>query len=152
MSKKIQKYASPYSSIDQVPEHLRFSRLQEMYQDDDLWQEFLEDQYIEEGYSENFERSLRRTGCLWKEFCEAKNEHHGFASPVTVNEWLDELSETMSLQTVFSPYLSILNRFYYFLMLNIDYPHTYNPVEFSIQMYDLSETVWEKRHNHGGSR
>ena len=152
MSKKVEIYASSYASIEDIPSHLRYENLRDAYESTDLWQEFLADQYFGEGHSDRYTSRLETIGNHWKAFCKEKGEHHGFATPRTVNRWFKYLAEERELTTVYSPYLSTLNRFYHFLMLNINYPHTYNPVKFSIQLFEFSERVWETRHETGGNK
>jgi hypothetical protein len=77
----------------------------------------------------------------WKQLCKEQGCHHALASPHPICEWCEELLETRKPITVSRGYVRVLNTFYRYLMWNIEYPHTYNPVQFAAAEFETVSQV-----------
>ncbi|MDB2281292.1 hypothetical protein PM030_05335 [Halorubrum ezzemoulense] len=139
---KFTDFRSVYESFEEIPSHRRLSNYEEDFREDDIWMEYLNDQYPVEEYSEEYMRDIHRSGSRWKSFSESFDVHHAFTNPNIVDKWCKYLLQDMSKRSAKANYLTRINKFYRYLVWHIDYPHTYNPLQYAVSEYKLPNEVW----------
>jgi hypothetical protein len=142
ITEKFTDLRSPYESFGAIPEHRRLSNYEEEFKNTDIWAAYFESQYNPETHSESYIRDIDRVENWWKTFCEDHNTHHALATPNLVNEWCKQLLENMTEYSAKINYFVRLNKFYRYLVWNIDYPHWYNPIQYAVCEYREAETIW----------
>lgn len=143
--KHIPDYPSVYDSFEDVPDHLRLRTFEDDYADVDLWAEFLEDQYSGREYGQRHLETMENAGNEWREFCADRGRHYAFAHPGLIKDWCAQLREDYSKATILQRYLRFLMMFYRYLLLNVEYPHVYNPCVYAVHEYELVESIWTWR-------
>ena len=140
LSRKSEDFPPVYASFEQIPEERRLCTYEDQFTGRDVWGEYIDDQYIGEDGVRNF-RQRQLAERMWKQYCEEQNCHHALASPTVINEWCEELLETRKPITVSKGYVRFLNTFHRYLMWNVEYPHTYNPVQFATTEFETVSQV-----------
>lgn len=140
LSRKSADFPPVYASFEQIPEERRLCTYEDQFTGRDVWGEYIDDQYIGEDGVRNF-RQRQLAERMWKQYCEEQNCHHALTSPTVINEWCEELLETRKPITVSKGYLRFLNTFHRYLMWNVEYPHTYNPVQFATSEFETVSQV-----------
>lgn len=136
-------FPSTYAELDDLPDDMRLGRYESEYADVDVWAHYFDSQFVNEGFSEVYLQDLSRMSESWKQFCQTKGCHHGFASPKVVDGWCADLLQNMSKESARNNYLTRLNNFYRYLMWHVDYPHCYNPVQFAVRDHQSAHSVWD---------
>jgi hypothetical protein len=131
---------SAYSSFDQVPRNKRFDNYEDQFEGRDVWAEYVNKQFSEE-IGTPHKRKIQLVERSWKQFCDEKGCHHALATPTVIYEWCEELLEDRKPSTVSSGYLTVVNKFYRYLMWNVDYPQIYNPVQFAAREFDTVSKI-----------
>ena len=139
-------YPSAYSSFEEIPKDKRLQTYEEEYIGRDIWADFFEEFYLNEGYGEKLLTKVARRADRWKKFCDTYATHHAFVTPQIVNDWIKELLSKINKQTAKNSYLSTINRFYRYLLWNVEYPHSYNPVQFAVRTLEPAKIVWGENH------
>lgn len=143
ISRSFCDYPSPYSSFEEIPDSKKLHNYEQQFQQKNIWTNYISEQYILEDLSEGTMEDLERTDKRWKDACGSEC-HHACASPRIINEWSTHLIEEMSRASAKQNYISRINRFYRFLMWHVDYPHTYNPVQFAVKEYQETRAIWNE--------
>jgi hypothetical protein len=141
LSRQFCDYSSPYSSFDQIPDSKKLHNYERQFQGNNTWEVFLSEQYNLNKLNNETVQHLEKAGTQWKSACDGKC-HHACASPRSIDEWSINLVEEISLTHAYKYYLLYINKFYRFLMWHIDYPHSYNPVQFAVSKYQETEKIW----------
>lgn len=142
ISRKFADLRSGYELFEEIPEHQRLASYEEDFKNSDIWAEYFESQHSGEGYSRDHIQDLNRTKERWRSFCKENDTHPALATPKILNEWCKQLIGRMSKRSAKTHYLDEVNRFYRYLVWNVDYPHWYNPVQYAINEYEVAEEVW----------
>lgn len=141
LPRKFRDYASAYSSFGDIPEERKLSNYEDDFVGVNVWGMYLEDKYSDADCSQAHRRDIERVGDEWKEIC-LGNCHHALTPPQLVDQWCKVLVIRMSATSARMNYVTHLNQFYRYLMWNVEYPHSYNPVQFAIDRYDTAREVW----------
>lgn len=134
-------FPSAYSSFEDVPEERKLHTYRDQFAGVDVWVDYLIEQYPE-GISDELHGELVRVERDWKSTCREYDVHHALPTPFLFNNWCSSLLDRMQMSSAKNNYLSNINRFFRFLMWNIDYPHCYNPFQFAVEEYELVAEVW----------
>lgn len=138
---KFKDFPSAYTSFEEIPESNKLYNYNEQFQNKDVWQTYVSDRYSLDEISETTIQALERVGTRWREVCDKKC-HHACASPSIINDWCIIMLERMTEYSAKNNYLTYINLFYRYLMWNIDYPHSYNPVQFAVIKYPTVNSIW----------
>lgn len=141
LSRKFKDFPSAYPSFENIPEERLLRNYEEDFAGVDIWGIYFEENYVGSGCSQACCRDVERAGEDWKEAC-SENCHPALASPKVVTQWCETLLNRMSKTSARMNYLVYINQFYRYLMWNVEYPHSYNPVQFAVDKYDTARKVW----------
>jgi len=142
MSNKHKNYPSAYDSFEDIPADRRLETYESRYESQNLLDEYVTEIFYGNEYSETLVKQVDRSVASWKKICENMCCHPALASPEVVRAWCKNLLETRSKITVRNRYLIHINKFYRHLMWHVDFPHTYNPVQFAVRKYSTVNKVW----------
>lgn len=134
-------FPSAYSFFEDIPEERLLSNYEDDFAGENVWGTYFEFNYASGDYSKAHYRDVKRAGENWKEFC-SESCHPALASPQLVNQWCETLLNRMSKTSARMNYLVYINHFYRYLMWNVEYPHSYNPVQFAVDSYSTVEKIW----------
>jgi len=145
ISRKHNDFPSVYRSFSDVPADLRLETYESRFEDRNLLKEYISHKSSEEDWSDNYINRIKSVAECWKETCDKMGCHPALASPDVINEWCDSLLERYCISTINIRYLNIINNFYRYLMWHVDYPHTYNPVQFAVCEFTTVNQIWYNR-------
>jgi len=142
MSRKHHNYPSAYDSFEDIPADRRLETYESRYKSQNLLEEYVTENFCGKDYTERFVEKIHRAVVSWKQICETMSCHPALASPEVVRAWCKNLLEARSKSTVRGNYLVHISNFYRHLMWHVDFPHTYNPVQFAVRKYPTVNKVW----------
>lgn len=140
-----------YKQISDVPEHHRLEHYEAIYEDRDVWAEYVEETALYEQYeSERFEQDTERAAHSWKTHVESQGRHHALARPEDVNTWCSELLRSRVVNTVYNLYWTRIAAFYEWLLWHTDHPHVYDPFLMAAIEYSAGPAgeVWRVKVGH----
>ena len=130
-----------YKSLDQVPDNLRLKNYNSRYSGRESWEEFL-DYYMNRRSSSESKR--RRSERAWKSWCDFTTDNNPvLATPAAVERWTKSLIDEYQASYALKGYWAIIERFYTWMMMHVDYPHTYQPFWMAAAEYEATKKIWE---------
>ncbi|GAA1341236.1 hypothetical protein GCM10009647_084830 [Streptomyces sanglieri] len=135
-------HPSAYQSFEEIPAEMRLESYESRFENKDVLEEYISSQYYEGDYHDDHIKQIERTMASWKDNCDEMGSHPALVSPDVVKVWCEILLERRRITTLRSNYIGPINAFYRYLMWHVDFPHTYNPVQFAVREYSTVRKVW----------
>jgi hypothetical protein len=133
-----------YKQLNDVPSRSRLERFSSTFETRDVWDEFVNSR--NPNFDSNaYRATLRKAGSAFTSYIESRGRHHACARPVDVEAWLAELTETRTLNTVYSEYWIRVEEFFTWLQRHPGYPHVYHPVWMAAASYPTAQALWAKK-------
>lgn len=141
LSRTFADFPSAYATFDDVPQNIRLCQYEDEYAGIDVWGDYYNDRYFQD-ISNAHKSNIKSAEKRWKNVSRKNGCHHALIHPSVVDRWWNMLLDDMTALSAKKAYIRPVNRFYRYLMWHADYPHSYNPIQFAIQEFDLSGLDW----------
>lgn len=135
-------YPSAYKSFSDIPTDFRLESYEYTFEGENLLDEYISSEFHNEGYHEDYVKRIKHAMESWRKICNKRGCHPALASPNVVKVWCTKLLQERSKLTIKYNYMVIINNFYRYMMWHVDFPHTYNPVQFAVREYTIVSKVW----------
>jgi hypothetical protein len=136
--------AGLYTSISEVPEHLRLHVYEREFNGDDAWKDYVAaTELLKSSDSERYHRYLKRAKERWMDFAESRGAHPALCHPSDAEEYAVHLFDTRDLSvSSAAKYWSSIERFYRWMFHHAEYPHRYSPFLIAAVNDDLCHRLW----------
>ncbi|WP_254832840.1 hypothetical protein [Haloglomus salinum] len=135
--------AGLYTSISDVPEHLRLHVYQNELEETDAWEDFVDATGLLESTKSKHYQYLERAEERWKAFARSRRTHPALCSPSDAEGYAAHLSEERNLGvSSAAKYWSSIERFYRWMFHHAEYPHRYSPFLIAAVNDDLCHRLW----------
>ena len=149
-----EEYAGALQHVEEIPHRYRLETYGPQYQDENVWEQYVQDIALEEHDSERMRRTWRLAGESWLTYMEGCERHHALARPSDTNRWCENLLDDKARRTAYDYYFLRVYEFYNHLKFSSQHPHLYNPLLLAAVRYDAARHIWmhrvderQRRHN-----
>lgn len=135
-----------YKQLSDVPNRYRLHQFATMYENRDIWEEYLTEHRLADNPNQWKIDMSRRIGRRWTEFISEQECHHALATPDDVEKWSQILLDDLAIRTALD-YWAGVERFYRWLQWHTDHPHVYHPFLMAAADGGMSNRIWMEKMN-----
>lgn len=138
-----------YKRFEDVPTRHQLEWFSDEFVGVDVWEQFNESPDMGRflhGSSAELLRARETAISEWRDQVESTGRHPALARPSDVVGFVESSLEHRGKKVTYNPYFNTLENWYQWMVIRVDFPHTYNPFRMAAVEDETVREIWMQRH------